>query len=161
MTETTAPELLLLLRAVRRLLALTACLLGLLVLGLGLGAWLALQQLDRLEARAVQQVEQWRRLTGELGQVAAQRQTGLSSGLVGESRATRTRLSALTERRRTLEGHPTDPLAKLDRVIDLNQLMADELLALLRHATDTQEAVGKSLRPLPKPKALSQPGSGP
>lgn len=160
-TDSPAPEMVRLLRAVRSLLALTACLLALLVLGLGVGAWYTVQRLGHLEARALAQAEQWRGLSVELGQEATRRQSGMSTGLLGESQSTQTRLAALTEQRRRLSGHPPDPLAKIDRVIDISLMMADEMLLLLRHTVDTQATVGKSLRPLPKQKELSRPGSAP
>lgn len=160
-TDVPPPELVSLLRAVRTLLALTACLLALLVLGLGVGAWYTATRLGHLEAAARAQAGAWQGLLGDLGQQATRRQGALSTGMVETSLAARTRLAALSERRRGLSGHPPDPFAKLDRVIDLNALMADELLLLLRHSIDSQVTLGRGLRPLPGVEPPKTPGSAP
>ncbi|HEY9857556.1 MAG TPA: hypothetical protein V6D05_17560, partial [Stenomitos sp.] len=70
---------------------------------------------------------------------------------------TRRRLAAFSERSRSLSSHPANPLAKLDRVIDLNVLICEELILLMQHTADSQATLGRELRPLPK---ASPRGSG-
>jgi hypothetical protein len=141
------------------LLAAITVLLVLLLAGLGVGAWVLTSEYHRLEAALGAQS---RSLTAQIGTFAAtakevshettRRQDVLGDGLVHQSRLTLAKVRELEGRRRSLTPIPKGPLEKLDRSIQLNQLMSDELLLLLTHLAETQATLGERTEPLPAQK---------
>lgn len=80
----------------------------------------------------------------------AERQKTLQTRLAARAKRTESAMHDLAARRaRIPERSPLNPLAKLDAIVDLNRLMADELLILNRHMAQTQLDLAQSLAPLP------------
>lgn len=99
-------------------------------------------EVERMQATAV-----------EASSEASARQRALKQELLARSRRTQRLLDEIQGRRaRVAYPAPANPLAKLDAVIDLNTIMADELLILSRHLAETQAELANVLAPLPLQK---------
>jgi len=151
-----------------RLLTTLVVLVALLVVGLGAGAALAFREYARLRA-AVQQAtgeEQLASLQEKLGRTLdlaselTQRQEVLATGLDSRAAASLQSFEALRRQRDELKGIAKGPIDKMEQLIRINQLMADEMLLLLHHVTLTQATLAESLRPLPTQREVAPPATG-
>lgn len=139
-------------RAIVRLLGAAVALLSLLVLFLVVGGVWAFLQYRQLSAemqeaggagalkRSVREVTE---LTSEL----SARQEALSVALGARADSTQQRIAVLEKRRDELGGVQQGLIDKTEQMIQIQQLLADEMLALLVHFASTQESLGGALRP--------------
>lgn len=96
-------------------------------------------EVDRMEA-----------IAAEANTQAAQRQREVKAKLAARSRRTQEELVGIAKRRAAIPAQVgPNPLAKLDTVIALNRIMADEILILNRHLAETQADLAEALTPLP------------
>ncbi|HLL54123.1 MAG TPA: hypothetical protein VK447_11275, partial [Myxococcaceae bacterium] len=66
-------------------------------------------------------------------------------------------LDALKRQRRALGGVDKGPIDKFEQMIQLNQLLADEMLLLLEHVAASQESLANAMKPLPTQRDLVSP----
>jgi SMC interacting uncharacterized protein involved in chromosome segregation len=151
-----------------RLLTTLVVLVALLVVGLGAGAALAFREYARMRA-AVQHVtgeEQLASLQEKLGRTLdlaselTQRQEALASGLESRANQSLKSLEALKRQREELSAIAKGPIDKMEQMIRINQLMADEMLLLLHHVTLTQASLAEAMRPLPTQREVAPPATG-
>lgn len=96
------------------------------------------------------EVDRMQAIAADANTQAAQRQRELQKGLASRSAKTQQELDGIAKRRAQVPQQVgPNPLAKLDTVITLNRIMADEILTLNRHLADTQAQLAKALAPLP------------
>lgn len=80
----------------------------------------------------------------------AARQKVLDQRLAARSRETLGRLREIDRKRDTLAGPPPwGTFSKLDRMIGLQQVLADAIVLMNEHLAETQEISARELRPLP------------
>lgn len=104
------------------------------------------------------EVERTKALAAQASTQAAQRQDELQAVLRARSRMTQEQLKAIEGRRaRIPEAVSANPLAKLDTVITLNKILADEILVLGRHLAETQSGLSEALGPLPVQAKAKKP----
>lgn len=101
-------------------------------------------------AKLEQDLEQTRRAAKEASDQLAARQKVLDQRLVARSRKTLGELRALDRRRDALSGPPPwGTFSKLDRMIGLQQALADAILLMNEHLAETQAISAHEIRPLP------------
>jgi SMC interacting uncharacterized protein involved in chromosome segregation len=165
MDDITKPQ-----RAERMLQLLTTLvvLVALLVVGLGVGAALAFREYARMRT-ALQQVtgdEQLASLQEKVGRTLdlanelTQRQEVLADGLQARAARSLESFEALRRQRDELSGVAKGPIDKMEQLILINQLMADEMLLLLHHVTLTQASLAEGMRPLPTQREVAPPATG-
>ena len=151
-------------RSIVRLLQATVALLSVLVFVLAGGAGWAFYQYDQV--RQSLQSSTGNDLTSlrdamEKTVTAAEeitvRQGALAQALDTRADQTSTEINALQQRRSALGELRPGPIQKLTQTLEMNQLMADELLLLLRHLNSTQSSLAKSMRPLPTQRQALTP----
>jgi uncharacterized membrane-anchored protein YhcB (DUF1043 family) len=80
----------------------------------------------------------------------AVRQRDLQRAMAARARETQEQMEGIEQRRaRIPERISANPLAKLDTVIDLNKIMADEILVLNRQLADSLADMAEIIGPLP------------
>ncbi len=149
------------------LLTAMTVLLAMLVIGLGVGGFFAMRHAPEIlgMVREMRQelvatrkstqklsaeADRTQALAREASAQAARRQQILKQELLSRSRRTQAQMDGIARRRaRIPERASPNPLAKLDVVIELNTLMADELVILNRHFAETQAYLAEALGPLP------------
>ena len=96
------------------------------------------------------EVDRLKAIAADASTQAAARQQTLRTRLDARAKQTNDLLDGIEARRRHVpEKVSANPLAKLDVVIELNKLMADEILILNRHLAQTQEELADAIAPLP------------
>lgn len=96
------------------------------------------------------EVERMKAIASQASTQAAQRQVELQAALRARSRRTQEQWKGIEGRRaRIPEPVSANPLAKLDALIALNKIMADEILVLGHHLAETQSSLAEALKPLP------------
>jgi hypothetical protein len=139
-------------KTVVRLLSVVACLLSLIVIGLGVGGVIALREYTELK-KALPQT-QGADLAATLQEARAalnqltDRQDALASALGKEAAVTKKKMAALQSQRRKFEEVRSGPIDKMAQAIRLCQLLADEALTMMDHTVRTQEALANNARPL-------------
>lgn len=129
-----------------------AALLLLLVLGLGAGGLYALKTVRTLTGRqGVQETER---------DVAA-RQAAFQKELGEYGESTLATLDGFKQRRAALEDTSGGPLKKIELTVRLNQLMADELLVMLRTLAGLEVSVAHGARPLPTERPAARARQAP
>ena len=102
------------------------------------------------------EVDRMQAIATDASTQAAERQKTLRARLEARSKRTAELLDEVEKRRKRVPAKVSaNPLAKLDTVIELNKIMADEILILNRHLAETQEELAEAIAPLPiqaKPK---------
>jgi hypothetical protein len=140
-----------------RLLTMVVILLGMLVLGLGIGTFVALREVAQVRAALGNasggNVASLQQTLEEL----TRRQEALASALGARADQSQKSLDALKAKRRALAGVDKGPIDKLEQLIQLNQLLADEMLLLLDHVAASQESLANAMKPLPAQRALVSP----
>ncbi|MNX73750.1 hypothetical protein D3C86_1051600 [compost metagenome] len=149
-------------------LTIVTVLLAVVLVGFALGAALLYPQAVRYAQRMHQELATTRAETQELrrhlqalhaseerlSQEAAKRQLRLGRELDAQASQTLAQLATLEERRQRLGAEPgANPLAKLDTLIGLTRLLADELLLLNRHLLLSQHELAAGIRPSPAPSS--------
>lgn len=87
-----------------------------------------------------------------------ERQRGFERQVSGVGERTLKDVDGFAARRQALSDASGGPLKKLDTTIRLNQLLSDEMLALLRNLSGMEEAIARGARPLPEQRGLEHPG---
>lgn len=109
-----------------------------------------MRQVKQSMATMVGDLEQAQAAAQQAAREIAQRQRLLDQRLVARSRQTLARTRDLGRRRDALAGPPPwGTFSKLDRMLALQQLLADELLIMTEHLAETQAIAARELRPLP------------
>lgn len=162
-------------RAVVGLLSALVVLLALLVVGLAGTDWYAYQQYRLVQATVEREARDARaQLGGDQRSLARQltgaaatgrellaelegRQQRLGAGLQATTGVTMAQVHALEVRRAALSPIPASPFGKLDQMIRLNQLLADEQLLLLRHTAAVTAIAGANARPTAAERHLARP----
>jgi biopolymer transport protein ExbB/TolQ len=149
------------------LLVAITTLLGVLVLGMLIAGILALRwvpeamsllremnqelkatRLATQELRA--EVDRMQAVAASASAQVAERQREAARALLVRARETQEKMAGISKRRASIpERVPTNPLAKLDTVIELNKIMADEILILNRQLADSLEDMADVVEPIP------------
>jgi hypothetical protein len=153
------------------LLTALVLLVGVLVVGLAAGAAVAARAYARLNA-SVEKVlgqqggelegvaTQARQVLGELG--ARQAQT--AEGLERVAKTSEARIAKLEARAQTLGGIEKGPMDKMAQMIELQQVMVQEMLVMLKHFAGAHGTMANAMRPLsaqqPPDAAPAPPGAG-
>src|SRR5687767_6125454 len=130
-------------RTMVRLLTMTVALLGVLVVGLIAGGAFAWHQYRQLRATVAQPASVASGLDErlqQLGQVASDltdRQQKVAAALGQRADTSQARIEELEKRRAALDEVRKGPIDKMDQLVRINQLLADEMLVLLRHVANT------------------------
>ena len=139
----------------RRLLGIIAALLAahlvLLVAALGFLAWKAAPAFRAIDA-ASQDVKRSQQILQEIREERAR----LGTELDEVARKTGAKLAEVDRRRAALEGVRKGPVAKLDQMIELNQVIAVNLVLLLDHLVSTQGVLAQEIRRNTGPKGEKQ-----
>ncbi len=77
----------------------------------------------------------------------AQRQATLAAAMNQRADQTARELAALQKRREGIGNPDKGPLDQMAQLVQLNQLMADEMLLLLKHTTYSQNSLAEAMRP--------------
>jgi hypothetical protein len=146
-----------------RLLTIAVALLAVLVLGLGIGTFLALREASRLRAslggseNGVASLQQALQRTSDLAEEMTRRQEALAASLGARAERSQGQIDSLRRQRQSLAGVDKGPIDKMAQMVQLNQLMADEMLLMLDHLASTQASVARAMRPLPTQRDLVSP----
>lgn len=141
-------------RTIIRLLSALVVLLAIIVASGAVAAIVGYRQYTKLKAAIPdnsqleslsRSIESATKLAGEL----SERQRALSAALDKDADRTEERIAGLASRRGGLQKIRSGPIDKMAQLIELNQLLADEMLAMLDHMTRTQTSLSRAARPLP------------
>lgn len=96
------------------------------------------------------ELERMKAIADQTSIQTAQRQTEMQTALRARSRKTQEQWRGIEKRRAQIpESVSANPLAKIDALIALTQILADEILVLGRHLAETQTGLAEALEPLP------------
>jgi len=144
-----------------RLLSVLVFLMALLVLGLGVGGLVAFRQITGMRGQLDGMRSEIETMRNELTSMTValdrgtrvveemtERQETLSSNLRARAGTSLQKLEQLRQRRAAIDPIKRGPFGKMEQVVQLNQLLADEMLLMLEHLAHTQASLGRAVRPL-------------